>query len=117
MSLFPGRVVHSKIYRTPVLYKNKKVLTIGNSASGHDLTNDLVLEANLPVYQSHRSASRWDGNKPPPGIAWKPVIKEFMPSGRILFEDDTYLDDIDTIIYCTGYKASFPFWNVKNNGR
>ncbi|KAH7309995.1 hypothetical protein BKA65DRAFT_575794 [Rhexocercosporidium sp. MPI-PUGE-AT-0058] len=117
MSLFPGRVVHSKIYRTPVLYKNKKVLTIGNSASGHDLTNDLVLEANLPVYQSRRSASRWDGNKPPPGIAWKPVIKEFMPSGRIVFEDDTYLDDIDTIIYCTGYKASFPFWNVKNNGR
>ncbi|KAL2067655.1 hypothetical protein VTL71DRAFT_15751 [Oculimacula yallundae] len=117
LKLFPGRVVHSKIYRTPLLYKNKKVLTIGNSASGHDLTNDLVLAANLPVYQSRRSRSRWDGTEPPPGIAWKPIIKEFLPSGRIVFEDDTYLDDIDTIIYCTGYKASFPFWNAKNNGR
>ncbi|PVH71578.1 FAD/NAD(P)-binding domain-containing protein [Cadophora sp. DSE1049] len=117
LELFPGRVVHSKIYRTPQLYRNKRVLTIGNSASSHDLTNDLLLEASLPVYQSRRSASRWDGDEPPPGIAWKPIIKEFLPSGRILFEDDTYLDDIDTVIYCTGYKASFPFWNVKNNGR
>ncbi|KAK0101142.1 hypothetical protein ONS95_012876 [Cadophora gregata] len=117
LELFPGRVVHSKTYRTPQLYRNKRVLTIGNSASGHDLTNDLLLEASLPVYQSRRSKSRWDGSEPPPGIAWKPIIKEFLPSGRIIFEDDTYLDDIDTVIYCTGYKASFPFWNVKNNGR
>jgi hypothetical protein len=27
------------------------------------------------------------------------------------------LDDIDTVIYCTGYKASFPFWNETANGR
>ncbi|CZT05624.1 related to flavin-containing monooxygenase [Rhynchosporium graminicola] len=116
LKIFPGRVVHSKIYRTPLLYKNKKILTIGNSASGHDITNDLVSAAALPVYQSRRSVSRWDGAEAPPGIAWKPVIKEFLPSGRIIFEDGTHLDDIETIIYCTGYKASFPFWNVKNNG-
>ena len=117
IKLFPGRVVHSKGYRTPLLYKNKKVLIIGNSASGHDLTTELVSTTSLPVYQSRRSASRWDGEEPPPGIAWKPVIKEFLPSGRIVFEDDTYLDAVDTVIYCTGYRASFPFWNVKNNGR
>jgi hypothetical protein len=39
------------------------------------------------------------------------VVKEYLPSGRILFSDDTYLDDIDTVIYCTGYLLSFPFWN------
>ncbi|TVY55908.1 Thiol-specific monooxygenase [Lachnellula cervina] len=114
---FPGRVVHSKHYRTPLLYSNKKVLTIGNSASGHDLTAELVSSAHLPVYQSRRSKSRWDGNEPPYGIAWEPIIKEYKLDGRIIFEDDTYLDDIDTVIYCTGYKASFPFWNEKANGR
>jgi cation diffusion facilitator CzcD-associated flavoprotein CzcO len=109
--------VHSKTYRTPLLYKNKKVLIIGNSASGKDLSTDLLSSVHLPLYQSRRSASRWDGPLPPEGIAWKPIIKEFLPSGRILFEDGTYLDDIDTVIYCTGYLPSFPFWNVKNNGR
>ncbi|CAG8979760.1 hypothetical protein HYALB_00012397, partial [Hymenoscyphus albidus] len=110
-------VFHSKIYRTPVLYENKRILVIGNSASGHDVTAELVSTAKLPVFQSRRSKSRWDGPEPPPGIAWKPVIREYLPSGRIVFEDDSYLDDIDTIIYCTGYKASFPFWNSRNNGR
>jgi cation diffusion facilitator CzcD-associated flavoprotein CzcO len=92
-------------------------LVIGNSASGHDVTAELVSTAHLPVYQSRRSASRWDGDTPPEGIAWKPIIKSFLPSGRIVFEDGTYLDDIDTVIYCTGYLPSYPFWNEKVNGR
>jgi hypothetical protein len=45
------------------------------------------------------------------------VVKEYLPCGRVVFEDNTYLDDIDTVIYCTGYLPSFPFWNVKSNGR
>jgi hypothetical protein len=92
-------------------------LVIGNSASGHDVTAELVSTAHLPVYQSRRSASRWDGDTPPEGIAWKPIIKSFLPSGRIVFEDETYLDDIDTVIYSTGYLPSYPFWNEKVNGR
>ncbi|KAI0138211.1 putative dimethylaniline monooxygenase [Hypoxylon sp. NC0597] len=114
---FPGRVQHSKYYRSPLPYASKKVLIIGNSASGHDLTAELVSTASLPVYQSRRTKSRWDGDEPPPGIAWKPIIKEYIPdTGRIVFEDGTYLDDIDTVIYCTGYKASYPFWNSAANG-
>ncbi|KAK5655467.1 hypothetical protein OQA88_5738 [Cercophora sp. LCS_1] len=114
---FPERAVHSKLYRSPLTYTSKKVLVIGNSASGHDLAAELVSTASLPVYQSRRSPSRWDGGKPPPGIEWKPVIREYLTSGRIVFDDDSYLDDIDTVIYCTGYQPSFPFWNAKTNGR
>ncbi|KAL3427468.1 thiol-specific monooxygenase [Phlyctema vagabunda] len=115
--IFPGRVVHSKYYRSPSVYRGKNVLVIGNSASGHDVTNELVHHVNQPVHQSRRTPSRWEGNSPPEGIDWKPIIKEYLPSGRIIFEDDTYLDNIDTVIYGTGYKASFPFWNEKANGR
>lgn len=73
--------------------------------------------AQLPVYQSRRSRSRWDGAKPPPGIEWKPIIQSFLPNGRIIFSDGTYLDDVDTVIYCTGYQPSFPFWNTGANGQ
>ncbi|KAK7751244.1 hypothetical protein SLS62_006789 [Diatrype stigma] len=132
---FPDRVVHSKHYRTPLVYASKRVVVVGNSASGHDVTAELVSTAHLPVYQSRRSPSRWDGDKPPPGIAWKPVIREFQihaspnpnpgssshPSGRIVFDDDTYLDldtDVDVVLYCTGYKPSFPFWEPsRHSGR
>ncbi|OCK73369.1 FAD/NAD(P)-binding domain-containing protein [Lepidopterella palustris CBS 459.81] len=91
ISRFPNRVMHSKYYRSPSVYEGKKILVIGNSASGHDITTELVQHDELPAYQSIRSASRWD--------------------------DDTFLDDIAIVIYCTGYKASFPFWNEQANGR
>lgn len=109
--------MHSKYYRSPVPYTSEKVLVVGNSASGHDVTAELVATANNPVYQSRRSMSRWDGEEPPSGISWKSVISEYCLDGRIVFDDGTYLDDIDKVIYCTGYKASFPFWNEKVNGR
>ncbi|OAG34483.1 hypothetical protein AYO21_11349 [Fonsecaea monophora] len=114
--LFPERVVHSKSFRNPQVYRGKRVLVIGNSASGHDITAALITSARLPVYQSRRSPSRWDGDKPPPGIEWKPVVKEYLASGDIVFEDGSVLGDIDVVFYCTGYKASFPFWNVRANG-
>lgn len=44
------------------------------------------------------------------------MISEYLPSGRIVFEDGSFLDDVDAVIYCTGYKISFPFWNTKTNG-
>ncbi|KAI1080161.1 putative dimethylaniline monooxygenase [Whalleya microplaca] len=115
---FPNRVTHSKTYRSPLPYASKRVLIIGNSASGHDLSAELTSQAALPVWQSRRSPSRWDGDSPPPGIAWKPIISEYRPDGTIVFADGTSLgpDDVDAVIYCTGYAPSFPFWNAGANG-
>ena len=115
---FPKKIIHSKVYRDPEVWQNKKVLVIGNSASGHDVTQDLLKTAKLPVLQSRRSKSRWDGPAPPEGIAWKPIIVEFQDNGRIVFEDGSTLeaDEVDTVIYSTGYRPSYPFWNSKING-
>ncbi|XDG07450.1 hypothetical protein ABKA04_007065 [Annulohypoxylon sp. FPYF3050] len=116
---YPTRVQHSKYYRSPVPYTGKKVLVIGNSASGHDLTAELVLTTSLPVHQSRRTASRWDGDVPPPGISWKPVITSYSAStGSIHFSDGSVLEEggVDNVIYATGYKPSFPFWNRERNG-
>ncbi|KAF5669970.1 flavin-containing protein [Fusarium heterosporum] len=117
MERFPGRVMHSKFYRSPWIYANKKVLVIGNSASGHDIAVDLRQAVKLPLYQSRRSRGRLDGDGPPPGVEWKTVIKEYRIDGSIVFEDGTELADIDHVIYCTGYLPSYPFWNSKANGR
>ncbi|KAK4170147.1 hypothetical protein QBC43DRAFT_348581 [Cladorrhinum sp. PSN259] len=112
ISLHPSKIQHSKFYRSPEAYTSKKILVVGNSASGHDISAELTSTAQLPVLVSRRSPSRWDGDSAPEGIEWKPVISEFLPSsGRIIFADGTCLDDVDTVIYCTGYQVSFPFWD------
>jgi hypothetical protein len=113
---FPDRIIHSKSYRSPESYANKNVLVIGNSSSGHDVIESVQQCARLPVYVSRHSQSRWEGPNPPPGIVWKPVISRFLPNGEVVFADGTILRNIDAVIYCTGYKASFPFWNSKVNG-
>ncbi|PWY92218.1 FAD/NAD(P)-binding domain-containing protein [Aspergillus heteromorphus CBS 117.55] len=114
----PHRIMHSKQFRSAGDFTNKKVLIIGNSSSGQDLTTSLLHSAALPIYQSRRSRGRWDGDTPPPGVVWKPIITRYLPSGDIIFSDGSMLSssDIDTVIYCTGYKPSFPFWNTARNG-
>ena len=119
LSKFENRVEHSKTYRIPHVYANQSVLVIGNSASGHDVMTQL-LQSGLtrsPIYVSRRSRSRWDGDQPPPGVVWKPVISEYRSDGTIVFVDGSTLNNIDKVIYCTGYKPSYPFWNVSANGR
>ena len=53
---FPNRIIHSKSYRSTDLYINKQVIVVGNSASGHDITTQLVKSGKLklPLYQSRR---------------------------------------------------------------
>jgi hypothetical protein len=71
----------------------------------------------MPVYQSRRSKSRWDGPKSPKDVEWKPTIDRYdVQADEIIFSDNTRLGDIDAIIYCTGYAPSFPFWNTQANG-
>lgn len=114
---YPGRIIHSKSYRSGEQFRDKRVLVVGNSASGHDVTVGVVETARHPVYQSRRSPSRCDGDEPPPGIEWKPIVREYLPTtGEIIFDDGSVLCDIDVVVYCTGYKTSFPFWNTKANG-
>ncbi|KAM3479276.1 hypothetical protein MY5147_001757 [Beauveria neobassiana] len=113
---YPGRISHSKRYRNPKLYAGRRVLIIGNSVSGRELSEELVGVAKGSVYLSRRSPALWEGDEPPPGIEWKPVVSEYRQDGSILFADGTALAGVDAVIYCTGYKPSFPFWNQETNG-
>lgn len=116
---FPGRVVHSKYYRDPAVYAGQRMLTVGNSASGYDIMNELTTTAALPVLNSRRHKSIFEGDEPKPGTAWKGVIRRYRDDGTIEFDDGSTIgpDGVDKIIYATGYRPSFPWWNVEKNGR
>ena len=107
----PGVIAHSKLYRNPTRYVDKKVIVVGNSASGVDIANQISTVAKHPVLNSTRSESPLSF-----GATWKknvPEIAEFLsPSSgnrAVRYKDDRIETHVDAILFCTGYYYSFPF--------
>lgn len=108
---YPGVITHSKFYRNPRGFEDKKVLIVGNSASGTDITSQISSVSKHPIYVSQRSDSPLAYN-----MSFKkkmPEIAEFLPPAfakrAVRFVDGSILTDIDAVLFCTGYFYSFPF--------
>ena len=108
---YQGAIAHSKFYRNPGRYADKKVVVVGNSASGVDIANQIGSVAKHPVLNSTRSDSPLSF-----GATWKknvPEIAEFLsPSSddrAIRFKDGNVEANVDAVLFCTGYHYSLPF--------
>ncbi|GAA5931429.1 uncharacterized protein JCM15063_001464 [Sporobolomyces koalae] len=122
-------LLHARWYRTAEAFRNKTVLVVGNSASGYDITRELAGLVHSQrteheprddrplkkVYQSARSPSKlgipFDAPDAPEWareITVVPAIRR-ISNHLVTFEDGTSRDDIDTIIFATGYYFTFPF--------
>lgn len=115
----PGVVTHSKFYRRPDPFKGQKVIVVGNSASGIDLSAQIATVAQAPVLVSEKEkpnpstpstpAAAPVDNVPPP-TRNVPEIVEFLPAQRgVRFADGVVEINIDAVVFCTGYFYSFPF--------
>ncbi|KAH7021305.1 thiol-specific monooxygenase [Microdochium trichocladiopsis] len=113
----PGSISHSKFYRRPDQYAGKKVIIVGNSASGIDLSAQIATVCQLPIIVSEKVKP--NAVAPAEDRAWAkmvPEIKEFVPSTRsVVYADGTTDDEVDTVIFCTGYFYSFPFLKLGND--
>ncbi|KAJ0272133.1 hypothetical protein CBS470a_012828 [Colletotrichum nupharicola] len=90
---FPGRVKHSKHFRNPAEFRGKVI-------------------SQTPVIASLREPLPAFGWAPftHPGITIKPQITHFChKTGRITFSDKSTVDDVDIVLFATGYDFSFPF--------
>jgi thioredoxin reductase len=108
-SAHPDVITHAKLYRDPSYLKGKKVVVVGNSASGLDIgaqisrvcKGRLLLSVHTPTPEAvlrHVDADE------------RPVIEEFIVRERgVRFSDGTVEKDIDAVVYCTGYLFGFPF--------
>jgi hypothetical protein len=118
---FTGEVIHSRSYRSPDLFKGKRVLVIGGGISGKHIVYDVAKKAQSATISSSRPITEVDlykGNafnkvravmtrsairmKPTPSFSKLPV------GGKVEFTDGT-VDCYDAIILCTGYKNEFAF--------
>ncbi|EME39469.1 flavin-dependent monooxygenase-like protein [Dothistroma septosporum NZE10] len=111
-STYPGVISHSKLYRKPEHYSGKKVIVVGNSASGIDIGAQIATVSRHPLLMSQKSESYLQVGASSPDKQEKPEIIEYILKDRsVRFADGTVESNIDSILYCTGYFYSFPFFN------
>ena len=109
---YPGLISHSKFYRNSLPFADKKVIVVGNSASGIDIGAQIGQVCRQPLLVSQRSESFLD----PAPAAWKeelPQIAQFLPPGKyeraVRFSNGRIEEHIDFILFATGYYYSYPF--------
>ncbi len=128
---FDGSVIHSHYYKVPDTYAGKYVLVVGFGNSAMDiavetsrvstlfgpiirlqvgkLTDFGLPEPDHPILHAHPTVSSEILNRIIHGcIKPKPNIQRLDGDG-VIFTDGTR-ERVDCIVYCTGYKVTFPFF-------
>lgn len=110
---YPSKFEHSKSFRNPVDYIDEKVVVVGGNVSSSDLVADLHAIVKAPLELSQRGKnevlqSAWDL----PNVRLRPTVQriETTASGvHVRFSDNTSVDNVDKVLFATGYKLSYPF--------
>lgn len=106
---YPFIISHSKQYRTPDPFKDKKVIVVGNGPSGIDIALQINGVCRRPALLSVREPTPADRLEHT-GCREVPEIVEFLTVQRgVRFADGTVESDIDAIVFCTGFFYSYPF--------
>lgn len=101
---FKGNTMHSHDYRSPKSFTGKTILCLGAGASGIDIALDLSTVAKK-VYLSHNKAKLT--SELPPNLIQTAGIDHF--SEKIVHLKDGSEVEVDSVMFCTGYKYTFPF--------
>ena len=104
---FPGVALHSHNYRRPDALAGKRVVVLGSSVSGGDLSSELGQVAE--VYFSGRLFEQ----RPPLSDQTGPIrrcppIARFDGSDAVLTNGER-IREVDATLFCTGYWYRFPF--------
>jgi trimethylamine monooxygenase len=106
---FPGLIIHSHNFRDGADFKGDRLLVVGTGYSGEDIAMQCYKFGSPMVTVLHRTAPMahdfkdWKiDEKPVAGTRYDKTTNQFV------FADGTS-NTYDKIIYCTGYKHTFPF--------
>ncbi|KAL4921938.1 hypothetical protein BDW62DRAFT_218514 [Aspergillus aurantiobrunneus] len=109
----PEALEHVNAFRSPDDYAGKKVVVIQGSFSAGDAVGDIYTLVQGPLYVSQSSHSPYITEIwKLPNVELKPTISHI--EGRdsrlkLTFSDGSELEDVDKVIFATGYRLSFPF--------
>lgn len=103
----PDSVTHAKFYDHAEPFRGKRVLVVGNSASGIDISTQLSTVASQVYVSSRKKDELLQLNNPV--VVDIGVVKSYNPDRSITLEDDSTVQDIDVVMFCTGYLYDVPF--------
>ncbi|KUJ22375.1 flavin dependent monooxygenase-like protein [Mollisia scopiformis] len=114
---FPGSVEHSKAWRGPEKYRGKRTVVVGASISGPDISFALADVAERPLHCVVRGKYHpyfFDFAFQHPNIFRRPPITHITSNIQtnertVHCEDGTRLENVDHIIFGTGYTWTLPF--------
>ncbi|KAG6013751.1 hypothetical protein E4U54_006370 [Claviceps lovelessii] len=105
----PSVVIHSKNYHSVDAFAGKKTLVVGNGPSGLDVAYQINRVSKGPTLLSVRHGTPSDKLQHT-GCREIAEIDEFLvPERGVLLKDGTVEADLDAIVFCTGFRFSFPF--------
>jgi hypothetical protein len=107
---WPGTVMHSHNYRTPAPFAGKRVAVFGASASGVDLSAEIAGVAEAVFWCAEAFAQLPSGERGAPGgVRRLPGIEALHEDGGVILQDGSRLDEVDVLVFCTGYHYRYPF--------
>lgn len=102
---FEGRILHSHDFRSGEEFRGQRLLIIGSSYSATDISVNCLKFGAKHIIISYKSKPT--GLPLPKGIEERPLVESF-EEGKAFFKDGSSAD-VDTVMFCTGYKNHFPF--------
>lgn len=109
---YPGTISHSKFYQSAEIFREKKVIVVGSSASGLDIGAQINQFSKGKIIVSQKSESYLAASAPSDKIIHSEIVSFLSPSENsraVKFADGHVEEDVDAIVFCTGYFYSFPF--------
>jgi len=103
---FLGRVLHAHDFRCADEFAGKHVLMIGSSYSAEDIGTQCHKYGARKITFSYRTKPM--GFDWPEGFEERPLLTRVQGS-TCYFKDGSSVDDVDAIIFCTGYLNHYPF--------
>ncbi|ODN83922.1 hypothetical protein L198_07619 [Cryptococcus wingfieldii CBS 7118] len=121
LSTFPGEIVHSRYYHSPPLLAPKTILIVGSFASGGDISRLIAGGATAHTPASESAWGKYLKQKPlvshidPPSPTHPKGVIHFQPppsseDGTPVPVSDEQIDDVDLILFATGYNFAYPFF-------
>ncbi|XP_062618555.1 dimethylaniline monooxygenase [N-oxide-forming] 2-like, partial [Saccostrea cucullata] len=112
MELFEGRMIHSKEFRHEEHFDGLRVAVLGCSYSGEDISMHVAKFAKkvyiyLKVFACHRRDPKDFRPSFKKEIEQRPPFVH-MTKDFVVFPDGSS-EKVDAVIFCTGYRYSFPF--------